>query len=495
MLADTLLERATRMTTLDMQRSGFVPSAVEARAIKEVTSELEHEIPAIDAEISRLTELRARVLRQCDVQKSIVSPVRRLPPELLSIVFFEAQDDGYGEPWVSDSVFIVRHILSCVCSTWRAVARGTPALWRQIPTQLHSDTLKPKWMDYAQYAAETAVLAGGLPLEVHHRDSAGDRPFRDVMQALHPYLARIESIDIHGSFAFFEEFPEYELPALSNVVMRMNGELTDRPMDFLVRFSALRSLEVCYRNLHDRYPLDQLPHMPSLPGLTHLTFIYRAAFSQTTLLRALNACAETLVVLELRITIVHTDDSPDPVTPLWMKSLLKLTLDAAAFELLDNLVVPALEDIDLRNMLPAVHGDHFPTLSAFLSRPSAPQEISVFTTSVSVSQTATFLRCLQQMDTLTDIYIIGAGFVGLEYEQIFARLTCTEDESPLLPELSELSGRLIRMPSPSLQVEEVLEKMIASRRVPRICASREVAALETVDISWKGRHFSYSNSE
>ncbi|KAI5894534.1 uncharacterized protein SCHCODRAFT_02534455 [Schizophyllum commune H4-8] len=495
MLADTLLKRAARLATLDMQRSGFVPSVVEARLIKDITSKLEHELPAIDAEISRLTELRARVLRQCDVQKSIVSPVRRLPPELLSIIFFEALDDVYGNIYACDSVFVVRHILSCVCSSWRAVARGSPALWYQIPTQLHSYALKTPWKDYAQYAAESAALAGGLPLEVHHQDSASDRPFRNIMQALHPYLARIESINIQGSCSFFEDFPQYDLPALSSVVMRMEDELTDGPMDFLGSFPALRRLDVHYPNDYGEYPLDGLPHMPSLSGLTHLSLIYRAAFSRTTLLRALSACAETLVALKLNITIVHTDDSPDPVTPVWMESLLELTLHAAAFKLLDNLVAPDLEDLDLRNMLPEVYGNQFPTLSAFLSRPYAPREISGFRTSVSVSQTATIIRCLEQMDTLTYIFIFGAGFVGLEYEQIFARLTCAEDEPPLLPELTELGGWLSRMPPPSPEAEEVLEKMIASRRVPRICASREVAVLETVDIKWKGRHIVYSNSE
>ena len=87
-MADALLERATRCASLDLQRSGFVPSAAEAQAINEITTELESEVPKIDAEIRRLSKLRAQVLQQRDIQKSIVSPIRR-PPETLSDIFLE----------------------------------------------------------------------------------------------------------------------------------------------------------------------------------------------------------------------------------------------------------------------------------------------------------------------------------------------------------------------------------------------------------------------
>ena len=122
-MADALLERATRCASLDLQRSGFVPSAAEAQAINEITTELESEVPKLDAEIRRLSQLRAQVLQQRDIQKSIVSPVRRLPTETLSDIFLELVDE---EIWAGDAVFIVRHVLSCVCTSWRAVARSTP---------------------------------------------------------------------------------------------------------------------------------------------------------------------------------------------------------------------------------------------------------------------------------------------------------------------------------------------------------------------------------
>ncbi|KAL1755485.1 hypothetical protein FB107DRAFT_274788 [Schizophyllum commune] len=476
-MADALLERATRCASLDVQRSGFVPSAAEVQAINEITTELELEVPKIDAEIRRLSKLRAQVLRQRDIQKSIVSPVRRLPTEMLSDIFLELVDE---EIWAGDAVFIVRHVLSCVCTSWRAVARGTPALWRQIPTQLHSEVMTPEWTDYANYAAESATLAGSLPLEIHHQDAARDAPLLDVIQALEPHLSRVESISIQGQFWLFETLRGTSLPSLRDVFMEMRGWETRQPMHFLTGSPALKSLDVQYFNTDPEYPWLTSMRFPQLPGLTSLSLEVHAVVSRAALLEALDSCALTLVDLSLHLQC--SSSALRSMNPIHFDVLRDLALGDAAYHILDDLAAPELQHIGLHAMVALLDGDPFPTLSTFLSRPSAPRKLEKLTVAVSADETETFIQCLERMEELTHLSIHSAAFDGLAHESVFARLTCTDDEPPLLPRLTSFETSLPPPDRRSPRAERALQEMIASRSMPRICASREVSTLEKVEI-------------
>ena len=77
-------------------------------------------------------------------------------------------------------------------------------------------------------------------------------------------------------------------------------------------------------------------------------------------------------------------------------------------------------------------------------------------------------------------------FDGLAHESVFARLTCTDGEPPLLLRLQLLE---ISLPPPEQQsprAETVLKEMIATRSTPRVCAFPGVAALVKVEIDLNG---------
>ncbi|KAJ7646532.1 hypothetical protein FB45DRAFT_711947, partial [Roridomyces roridus] len=74
----------------------------------------------------------AHLLQSLEVLKRILSPVRRLPNELLVEIFTVMVRDGFDKkhfehPWVP----------SRVCRRWSAVALGTPSLWSFIPLDLN----------------------------------------------------------------------------------------------------------------------------------------------------------------------------------------------------------------------------------------------------------------------------------------------------------------------------------------------------------------------
>ncbi|KAI5894533.1 uncharacterized protein SCHCODRAFT_02617218 [Schizophyllum commune H4-8] len=481
MHADALLEKAVRMASLELQRSGYVPSSGEARVVNDITAALQEEVPSIDAEIRRLFQLRAQLLRQCDIQDSFVAPIRRLPPELLSAIFIEVVGDRV---YASDRVFVVRHILSCVCTSWRSVARSTPALWTRIPTQLWAYKMKPKSCDY-KHAIESAVLAGGLPLEVHHEEAAPDGLLIDVLKALQPHFARVRCISVQGSFSLFECLRKISMPAVRKLSMGMLGRPTTGVLDYLTGFPALRALDIHYTSKNRPYTSLESLRIPPLPGLTYLDVSISAMLSRQALLGALSSCAPTLVHLSLSNR--SNASASAQATLVRMDALRRMALTGASYEILDNLATPALHHLGLHAVTADEgDGDPFPTVSAFLSRPSKPRGLTELVTSVCIGHTSTFLRCLEQLEELTSLDIHGVFYEGLAHESVFSRLACREGESPLLPRLTMFQTALPPLDVRSPEAETTLKEMVASRSTPRVCAFPGLAALVKVEIDLDG---------
>ncbi|KAK7045465.1 hypothetical protein VNI00_007718 [Paramarasmius palmivorus] len=87
--------------------------------------------------LSHLTSLRKRVecaLAACD---SLFSPIRKLPPEILSVIF-EHVVEGSPNPW-SSALFV-----GSVCSYWRNRSLCTPQMWSFIPFILNQTTRSRK---------------------------------------------------------------------------------------------------------------------------------------------------------------------------------------------------------------------------------------------------------------------------------------------------------------------------------------------------------------
>jgi hypothetical protein len=108
--------------------SNRAPTEVELQLIRKSLNETHNQISLIDTEIARLQpfqkELQSTWKTLIDQEthlSNLISPLRRLPPELLSEVFIHrsAKFDSCPSPLV----------LSQVCRDWRKVALSTPALW------------------------------------------------------------------------------------------------------------------------------------------------------------------------------------------------------------------------------------------------------------------------------------------------------------------------------------------------------------------------------
>ncbi|KAE9403983.1 hypothetical protein BT96DRAFT_787981, partial [Gymnopus androsaceus JB14] len=90
-------------------------------------TELETEVESLDAQISEWTSRRNAKLAELASLTNILSPIGRVPQEILSEIFlFVCLSDDDGHDY---DVFRCTYILSTVCVAWKITAYSTPQIW------------------------------------------------------------------------------------------------------------------------------------------------------------------------------------------------------------------------------------------------------------------------------------------------------------------------------------------------------------------------------
>ncbi|KAH9943142.1 uncharacterized protein BXZ73DRAFT_97196 [Epithele typhae] len=93
-----------------------------ARRIQAARDELAHIVDQRQAAIRGLEHNLATLEDRVALTRAYVSPIRRLPREILVQIFLAVFDDCSWSPW----------ILSAVCTLWRRLALSIPKLWSKI---------------------------------------------------------------------------------------------------------------------------------------------------------------------------------------------------------------------------------------------------------------------------------------------------------------------------------------------------------------------------
>jgi hypothetical protein len=126
------------------------------------------EIERIDDEIKRLTSRRNELQSFVDAHRQLLSPIRRLPPEVLQKIFVGCLPEPPSYPAMHSLVAPV--LLGRICSGWRAIAYGTAELWSSIHVVIPDLKAGPHEADLAdlRLTAMTDWLSrsGSLPLHI-----------------------------------------------------------------------------------------------------------------------------------------------------------------------------------------------------------------------------------------------------------------------------------------------------------------------------------------
>ncbi|KAF8198821.1 hypothetical protein K438DRAFT_1583999, partial [Mycena galopus ATCC 62051] len=120
---------------LELLDTNEPPQAPELALIRPVAEKGAARLAALDAEISRLKDRliqlegeRAMLSKHHAKNLTILSPLRRMPPEILGEIFSWALPPFRSPLNVQDCPWV----LTQVSSRWRAVALSRPSLWSMV---------------------------------------------------------------------------------------------------------------------------------------------------------------------------------------------------------------------------------------------------------------------------------------------------------------------------------------------------------------------------
>ncbi|KAJ7134091.1 hypothetical protein C8R43DRAFT_1239378 [Mycena crocata] len=116
-------------TILNQLRTGYLPTPAEIGVIRVDLAALSKELGRLGEVIRDLSAQRDRSQDSIDLQKALISPVRRVPDDLVQDIFLACipTDRNPGMSTIEAPLLLCR-----ICSTWRALALATRRLWAAL---------------------------------------------------------------------------------------------------------------------------------------------------------------------------------------------------------------------------------------------------------------------------------------------------------------------------------------------------------------------------
>ncbi|KIM41989.1 hypothetical protein M413DRAFT_71267, partial [Hebeloma cylindrosporum] len=121
----------------ELSRNNELPSEENLQKTIELRSRANEDLLHINTEIQRLEARREQVQKSIDLYNVILSPARRLPPDILREVFYHCLSTGQTYPILSAKEAPM--LLTRVCSLWRSVALSSPRIWTRLHIPLPGD--------------------------------------------------------------------------------------------------------------------------------------------------------------------------------------------------------------------------------------------------------------------------------------------------------------------------------------------------------------------
>ncbi|KAH6901624.1 hypothetical protein BKA70DRAFT_1309067 [Coprinopsis sp. MPI-PUGE-AT-0042] len=253
----------------DLATSRHPLSALQRREVLSTQKEFEARCRALDAEVlaaqdsdkhcALLVERRQLELRIL-VCKSLLSPLRSLPVELLVYIFQLCVDSLPKEPWIKPEQTAAP--LCKVSKLWYEAARSTSSLWTTA------------WIDAKAHEPPDDPMIGGIPAHAHifRLDLVGSRPWSlsidargvgSVDDPTPPDSKPLTYLFRHPAFEFLRK-------------LRIDSDDANQSL-FAHKFPLVESLVMYWPSSDDAQDFRQTPSLPQLPSLSKLVL---SAFPQ-----------------------------------------------------------------------------------------------------------------------------------------------------------------------------------------------------------------------
>ncbi|ESK83795.1 hypothetical protein Moror_13550 [Moniliophthora roreri MCA 2997] len=124
--------------------TNYAPSPKEILQIRDILAESDTELQIIEEEIARLHDHRVKLKSFIDKHHSLLSPIRRVPADILREIFIRCIPEDYIP---TSDLQEAPLLLTGICQLWREIVISTPQLWNRIHIFL-SSPLHPPVTDY-----------------------------------------------------------------------------------------------------------------------------------------------------------------------------------------------------------------------------------------------------------------------------------------------------------------------------------------------------------
>ena len=409
----------------NMLNSNAIFSAAETSQFSKTISDIEADLSRLDDEMSQLqmamdhlaTE-RRKLEMSLDEHRSLVAPIRRIPPEILCEMFMHCL---VSVPHSFDVTKAPLH-LTFVCSKWRRVAISTPWLWSYI-----SLYKAPIAMELLQI---WLLRSGSSPLTlIFEPEDNGDDIASSYFDTIIPHSHRWRDV----TFTFVDtHFMPLEdraaeikdhLPMLERLHL-VYVDFIDRPMTIFENAPMLNAVTLMEPN-RDLLPWHQLKHyhvrtvstreclelLQQCTNLTHCTF--ENQYSDSDILN-------TSMVVHSQLQSLRLVSDGDEIRTL-----------------LDSITLPALRVLNIISSA-NVHQTH---VSYFLDRSSCNLQCLILHIYWTSPELIVFL---QGLPSLVEV-AIEEVYSGMVNEEVLRRMThnVSRSSSPgphvLVPKLKRLS--------------------------------------------------------
>ncbi|KAJ6554835.1 hypothetical protein B0H19DRAFT_1263130 [Mycena capillaripes] len=454
---------------LEMLRANKAPANNSEMAhFRGLIGEGRLELARYDAEVGRiemiLDELlfqRGSLARHVDRYKSVVAPVRRLPPELLIEIF-----DLCGYPCAADLNLLP---LSQVCSYWRRIAAGTPSLWSHIDVDVAVWRMSGLSPNTLLGRLDSSLQRGGsLPLTLQVYLQRDDPYDISIIKTLVKHSPRWRHLSFSGeleSLGFLTNV-KADLPLLESLSISDTGEF-ELVLDFFERAAGLRDLT--FKGGVSRIPSIHWEDLQSfqyhdIGGVLDLA-------GPLSLMCRLSAGAKFSAILDTSRTDILFPDSQPIVSDVGSFSLaLHIQpfhdhITGVLGEIFGAITLPRVQHLTLHRAryAPAPTWNQ-PSFFDFASRSSLHTNLIHLDLRIIISDDE-LLQCLVVLPLLE--YLTIADSEGYEYpplvtDYLLRCLTWISDEDCLIPRLHSFACTSLLT-----FTDEVLLEFLKSRLVPR----------------------------
>ncbi|SJL00727.1 uncharacterized protein ARMOST_04041 [Armillaria ostoyae] len=454
-------------------------------ALKELQQALSSQLALIGAELEDLDSECGKVVARIAEHKRLLSPVRRLPPEILFKIFLgtiilpmtrmQPQRDGYSWDFHPSGSALLS--IELACKTWRQAVLDFPELWSRINISLSDDNFSSSNFRYVRRLGCQIARTRCHPLSILLSAGSGQISSRSLPpQLCMPLFSiqdRIQSLYLYLPAALFTFVAtlQLNLPILRNLTLLPTNGVKFQTFSRMKLFGSTPLLGVLDTvDIQNVISALDLPyHQITRYSTYHAFDAFDDTFGpETSDILGMLSKVNNLEECDLRCELRTIPDESKEYIPQSCEKLQTLTLSSWASEypesvlaqLLDALVIPYLSTLKVDCCVDEGHQRDtektFAAIRGIITRSKSPLTTFYFTHG-NINETDLLGFFHSTSSTLQEVHLLDVGPKALA-DGILTPLVISNADNVLLPRLHTLHISGVMQFNTSLFVEMVVSR-------------------------------------